>query len=156
MSLASEPQPVQHRFNVVLFGDTGASTDSSVINLIAGLDHVAEQTLAGSSRSALDTKRYKVTIQGQDFRIFDSSDWDLPRSLTNPDRLITAIGKAYRLVKLLSGTGGINLLVLCIRFGTTFADTLQSYLLFHDFLCQRIVPTVLVIADLEREKVMEN
>ncbi|KAF8548122.1 hypothetical protein OG21DRAFT_803223 [Imleria badia] len=155
MSLASEPQQIQPRFNVVLFGESGAGK-SSVINLILGLDHDVARTSAGASPCTLDARPYDVTIQGRNFRLFDTIGFFEPQSLRDPDHLIGSIYKAYRLVRYLSDDTGINLLVFCIRRGRITALMQQNYLLFHDFLCHKKVPTALVITHLEHEESMED
>ena len=153
--LTNEPRPIQRRANVVLFGEMGAGK-SSVVNLILGLDHDVARTSSGASSCTLDARPYDVTIQGQDFRIFDTVGLNEPQSLRDPDCLIGAINKAYRLVRYLSDTGGINLLVFCIRRGRITANMQQNYLLFHDFLCHKKVPIALVITHLEHEENMED
>lgn len=153
--LTSEPRPIQRRSNVVLFGEMGAGK-SSLVNLILGSDHDVAKTSSGASSCTLDARPYDVTVQGRDFRIFDTVGLNEPQSLRDPDCLIGAINKAYRLVKYLSDTGGINLLVFCIRRGRITANMQQNYLLFHDFLCHKKVPIALVITHLEHEENMED
>jgi len=155
MLLTSEPRPIQRRSNVVLFGEMGAGK-SSLVNLILGLDHDVARTSSGASSCTLDARPYDVSIQGRDFRIFDTVGLNEPQSLRDPDCLIGAINKAYRLVKYLSDTGGIHLLVFCIRRGRITANMQQNYLLFHDFLCHKKVPIALVITHLEHEENMED
>ena len=153
MPLTSEPKPMHHRFNIVLFGEMGAGK-SSVVNLIMGSD--VAPTSSGASSCTLDAKEYKVTIQGRDFRIFDTVGLNEPHSLRDPDRLIGAINKAYCLIKSLSDSGGINLLVFCVRRGRLTVNTQQNYKLFHDFLCHKKVPIALVVTHLEHEEHMED
>ncbi|KAF8135631.1 hypothetical protein EV363DRAFT_801647 [Boletus edulis] len=153
--LTSEPQLIQHRSNVVLFGEMG-SGKSSIVNLVMGLDHDVAKTSSGASSCTLDARHYDVTIQGRDFRIFDTVGLNEPQSLRDPDCLIGAINKAYRLVKFLSDTGGINLLVFCVRRGRITTNMQQNYMLFHDFLCYKKVPIALVVTHLEHEEKMED
>ncbi|KAH0827578.1 P-loop containing nucleoside triphosphate hydrolase protein [Lanmaoa asiatica] len=155
MPLTSEPQSIQRRSNIVLFGEMGAGK-SSLVNLILGLDHDVARISSGASSCTLDARPYDVTIQERDFRIFDTVGLNEPHSLRDPDCLIGAINKAYRLVRYLSDTGGINLLVFCIRRGRITANMQQNYLLFHDFLCHKKVPIAVVITHLENEENMEN
>lgn len=145
--LTSEPQPIQHRFNVILFGDTGDGK-SSIINLISG-DHVARRPLLSG---ILDAGHYNVTIQGRDFCIFDTPGLDKPEWLMDPGYLVNAISNANSLVRYLSDTGGINLLVFCMRSGSITPDMQHNYLLFHDFLCHKKVPIALLVTHLEPEE----
>lgn len=146
---------MQRRSNIVLFGEIGAGK-SSVVNLILGSDRDIARTSSGASSCTLDARPYDVTIQGREFRIFDTVGLNEPQSLRDPDCLISAINKAYRLVKFLSDTGGINLLVFCVRRGRITANMQQNYLLFHDFLSQKKVPIALVVTHLEHEENMED
>jgi len=151
--LTSEPQPMQNRSNIVLFGEMGAGK-SSVVNLIMG--QVVAKTSSSASSCTLDAKAYEVTIQGRDFRIFDTVGLNEPEKLRDSDCLIGAIFKAYRLVSYLSETGGISLLLFCIQKGRITVSMEQNYLLFHDFLCHKRVPVALVVTHLEHEESMEN
>lgn len=155
MSSASEPQSVIRRSNVVLFGEMGAGK-SSIVNLIFGLDHDVARTSSGASSCTLDARPYDVTIQRRDFRIFDTVGLNEPQSPRDPDCLISAINKAYRLVRYLLHNGGINLLIFCTRRGRITANMQQNYLLFYDFLCHKKVPVALVITHLEHEENMED
>lgn len=155
MSQTSDSQPIRPRSNVILFGEMGAGK-SSVVNLIMGLDHDVAKIASDFSSCALDARPYDTTIQGRDFRIFDTVGLNEPQSLRDPDHLIDAINKAYRLVKYLSETGGISLLVFCIRRGRITLNMQQNYTLFHDFLCNEKVPVALVITHLEHEENMED
>ncbi|KAG6378109.1 hypothetical protein JVT61DRAFT_13794 [Boletus reticuloceps] len=114
------------------------------------------KTSSGASSCTLDARHYDVTIQGRDFRIFDTVGLNEPQSLRDPDCLIGAINKAYRLVRFLSDTGGINLLVFCVRRGRITTNMQQNYMLFHDFLCHKKVPVALVVTHLEHEEKMED
>lgn len=148
-----ETRPIQRRSNVVLFGETGAGK-SSLVNLI--LDDAVAKTSSGASGCTLDARPYSATIQGQDFCIYDTVGLNEPQSLQDPDCLIGAINKAYRLIRWLSDTGGINLLVFCIRRGRITDSMQHNYKLFHEFLCQQKVPIALVVTHLEHEENMED
>ncbi|KAF8546146.1 hypothetical protein OG21DRAFT_1399269, partial [Imleria badia] len=123
--------------NVVLFRDTGAGRNS-IINLILGDDVACRPLLSG----ILDTKRYNVTIQGRHFRIFNTPGLDKSEWLVDPGYLVGVISNAIRLVRYLTDTEGINLLVFCMWSGAITRDMEHNYLLFHDFLCHNKVPTV--------------
>ncbi|KAF9222620.1 hypothetical protein BS17DRAFT_173576 [Gyrodon lividus] len=153
MPQMSEPQLLQSRANVVIFGETGAGK-SSLVNLILGSD--AAKTSSDAGGCTLDARDYDVTIQGKDFRIYDTVGLNEPQALKDPDRLIGAIIKAYRLVQSLSDAGGINLLVFCIQRGRITTSMQHNYKLFQDFLCHKKVPVSLVITHLEHEENMED
>ncbi|KAG9316431.1 hypothetical protein JVU11DRAFT_2465 [Chiua virens] len=147
--LTSEPQSIRRRSNVVLFGEMGVGK-SSVVNLILGHDEA--RTSSGAVSCTLDARPYDVTVRGQEFRIFDTVGLNEPQSLSDPDNLIAAINKAYGLVKYLSETGGISLLVFCVRRGRITVNTQQNYKLFHDFLCYQKVPVAIIVTNLEHHE----
>ncbi|KIK99086.1 hypothetical protein PAXRUDRAFT_823121 [Paxillus rubicundulus Ve08.2h10] len=153
----SEPKPLQSRANIVIFGEAGAGK-SSLVNLILGSD--AAKTSSDAGGCTLDAKYYDTTILGRDFRIYDTVGLNEAQAeaqaFQDPDRLIGAIIKAYRLVQSLSDAGGINLLVFCVRRGRITASMQHNYKLFQDFLCHKKVPVSLVITHLENEENMEK
>ncbi|KAF9241822.1 hypothetical protein BU15DRAFT_60722 [Melanogaster broomeanus] len=56
----------------------------------------------------------------------------------------------------LQRTGGIRLLIFCIRGGRITAVTQNNYRLFYEILCQKEVPIAFVITGLENEPSMEG
>ncbi|KIJ57529.1 hypothetical protein HYDPIDRAFT_104123, partial [Hydnomerulius pinastri MD-312] len=132
--MTSEPQLISTRANIVLFGETGAGK-SSVVNLILGSD--VARTSPDARSCTMDAKQYDVTIEGKDFRIYDTVGLNEPQKLNDPDHLVGAINKAYRLVQSLSDTGGINLLLFCVQAGRITASTQNHYRLFQEFFCHK-------------------
>jgi tRNA U34 5-carboxymethylaminomethyl modifying GTPase MnmE/TrmE len=142
--------------NVIIFGETGAGK-SSVVNLIAGED------LANVSSSAvgctLDSTSYDLVLSdAQDrshhIRVFDTVG--LNEATFSPDDYLKAIEKANELICELQRTGGIRLLIFCIRGGRITSATQNNYRLFYEILCQNEVPIAFVITGLENERSMED
>ncbi|KAF8134421.1 P-loop containing nucleoside triphosphate hydrolase protein [Boletus edulis] len=142
--------------NVLIVGETGVGK-SSVINLIAG------EKLADVSSSAtgctLDATSYDVVLtdrngQGHHVRLFDTVGMNEP-SLSKNDYFV-AIEKANVLINQLLRTGGIRLLIFCIRGGRITSVTQSNYHLFRDILCQNQVPVAFVITGMENEQPMEG
>ena len=149
LSLANVPLK---RKNVILFGETGVGK-SSVINLMAGAEVASTSTnLEGCT---LEAKEYSFTLPGEpSLRIYDTVGLNEPEIGVNT--FFGAIEKAHKLVTLLHDTGGIDLLIFCIR-GNRFTGTMQrNYRLFSEFLCEGKVPLAFVVTNLEYEDVMEN
>lgn len=139
----------QHRSNVVIFGDKGAGK-SSLVNLILGSQPA--KIASDASGSTLDAKPYDMTIQDTLFRIYDTAGLHEVQAVDDPDRLIGAVNKAYRLVQSVADTGGIDLLLLCIQ-KDRFVDTWRyDYKLFYEFLCHGMVPVALVITHFDHEE----
>jgi hypothetical protein len=63
-----------------------------------------------------------------------------------------AISKLYKLITGLDRDGGISLLMLCMR-GPRMRDTTErNWRVFHEILCKKQVPTILVVTGLENEE----
>ena len=142
--------------NVLVVGETGVGK-SSVINLIAG------EQLAGVSSSAngctMEANSYDVVLTdsqglGHHIRLFDTVGLNEP-SLSKNGYLV-AIEKANVLITQLQRTGGIRLLIFCIRGSRITAVTQSNYRLFREILCQNQVPVAFVINGLENENPMED
>jgi hypothetical protein len=56
----------------------------------------------------------------------------------------------------LSDTGGINLMLFCMRSGSIADHMQRSHLLFHDFIFHKKVPTPLVVNHLEHEETLQD
>ncbi|KAG2088664.1 P-loop containing nucleoside triphosphate hydrolase protein [Suillus discolor] len=137
--------------NIVLFGASGAGK-SSVVNLMAG-ENVAE-TSPSMERCTLRWKEYFIDFDGESYKVFDTVGLEEP-DLGIKDYLMS-VENAYHLVKELHKQGGIDLLLFCIRAGRVTATLSSNYRLFYEFLCEKKVPIVLAITNLEREQRMED
>ncbi|KAG2131409.1 P-loop containing nucleoside triphosphate hydrolase protein [Suillus bovinus] len=132
---------------IVLFGDTGAG-QSSVVNLIAG-NEVA-RTSPDMQRCTMGWTEYHIGFDGGSYTVFDTIGLQVPQ--LGIEEYIESVKGAYRLVKKLDENGGIDLLIYCVRAGRVTATLQSNYRLFHEFLCEKKVPIVLVITNLERER----
>lgn len=139
--IQTEPQ-LQHRSNVVIFGDKGAGK-SSLVNLILGSQ--TARIASDASSSTLDAKPYDVTIQDKLFRIYDTAGLHEAQAASDDPQRIGAINKAYRLVQSIADAGGIDLLILCVQ-KDRFTDTWRrNYKLFSEILCCGMVSVALII-----------
>ena len=137
--------------NVLVFGETGTGK-SSLINMIAGND------VAKVSNDALGCTfgnvQYVVNefIDGSPIRLWDTAGLNEgEHGMVSSEQ---AMQNLYNLVYNLKG--GVNLLVYCIR-ATRFRDILlTNYELFSRIICQRMVPTVVVVTGLEYQDPMDS
>ncbi|KAF9227138.1 hypothetical protein BS17DRAFT_449164 [Gyrodon lividus] len=146
----------RHSPNVIIFGETGAGK-SSVVNLIAGGDFA--QVSSSAAGCTLDSTSYDVILpdghgRSRHIRLFDTVGLNEPTFSAND--YLKAIEKANELICELQRTGGIRLLIFCIRGGRITAATQNNYRLFCDILCQKEVPVAFVITGLENERLMEG
>ncbi|KAG6331550.1 hypothetical protein ID866_7542 [Astraeus odoratus] len=137
--------------NIILFGQTGVGK-SSVVNLIAG------KNVAGVGGDAMictmNSAKHEFAVGSHSFRIWDTVGFDEPD--ISSQGFIPAIGKAYQLIREVTGAGGINLLLFCMRGSRVTVTTQSNYRLFYEVLCDKKVPIGLVITHLEHEDDMED
>ncbi|KAG2153879.1 hypothetical protein DEU56DRAFT_726231 [Suillus clintonianus] len=136
---------------IVLFGEMGAGK-SSLVNLMAG------EELASVSpdmkRCTMRWQEYNVSFGDKSYKVFDTIGIEEPQ--LGMKEYLESVENAYRLIKELDHQGGIDLLLFCIRAGNVSAALQSNYRLFHEFLCEKKVPIVLAITNLEREQRMEH
>ncbi|KAG2339278.1 hypothetical protein BDR05DRAFT_1003539 [Suillus weaverae] len=147
---AIHPARREHK-NIVLFGASGVGK-SSVVNLMAGMKVAA--TSASMDRCTLRWQEYTIRFGGESYKVFDTVGLEEPQ--LGIKEYLDSVENAYALVKELDRQGGINLLLFCIRAGRMTATLQSNYRLFHEFLCEKKVPIVLAITNLEREQRMED
>ncbi|EGN95024.1 hypothetical protein SERLA73DRAFT_61442, partial [Serpula lacrymans var. lacrymans S7.3] len=137
--------------NIIIFGGTGAGK-SSLINLISGRNVAG--TSGGAHGCTMESRSYDIQIGENNFQIFDTMGLNEPEIQGKGH--LEAIAKAYDLIRRLENSGGIQLLVFCIRGGRITRTTQQNWRLFHDVLCDKKVPAVMVITGLELVDPMER
>ncbi|KAG1759145.1 P-loop containing nucleoside triphosphate hydrolase protein [Suillus occidentalis] len=132
--------------NIVLFGQAGAGK-SSLVNLMAGTK--VANTSNDMKSCTLHWEEYPIKFHGESYNVFDTVGLEEPQ-LGIPQYL-DAVENAYTLIQKLEKQGGIDLLVFCMRAGRLTTTLQTNYRLFHEFLCEKKVPVVVVITYLETE-----
>ncbi|KAG1742214.1 P-loop containing nucleoside triphosphate hydrolase protein [Suillus lakei] len=148
--LSKGVRPSMHK-TIVLFGETGAGK-SSLVNLMAG-GEVAD-TSPDMQRCTMEWKEHIIDFGGDSYTVFDTVGLREPQ--LEVKGYLETVENAYQLIKTLEKRGGIDLLLFCFRADRVTATLQSNYRLFHEFLCDKKVPIVLAITNLEREQRMED
>lgn len=153
LTVPHDPPPAydSNLCNVIIFGETGVGK-SSVVNLIAG-EPVAK-TSPDAGACTFTSRPYHVVLESyKPYCIWDTVGLNEPE-ISREDYL-RAIKHAYLLIKELERSGGVHLLLLCMR-GRITKSVQQNYRLFVNILCEKKVPLAVVVTNLENEPCMEG
>ncbi|KAF8553106.1 hypothetical protein OG21DRAFT_1485691 [Imleria badia] len=133
--------------NVIVFGEAGVGK-SSIINLIAG------QKLAHTSNDAFGCtfqhQRYHITLDKMTCALWDTAGLDEGDQGTVPSKL--AEDNLRELMRALEHSGGIHLIIYCIRGSRLTKALKRNYDLFYVMVCRKKVPVALVVTGLEHRK----
>jgi predicted GTPase len=132
--------------NIVLFGQAGAGK-SSLVNLMAGKN--AAKTSGDMRSCTLHWQEYSIKFGSESYRVFDTVGLEEPQ--LGITQYLDAVENAYTLIQNLERQCGIDLLLFCMRAGRVTSTVQNNYRLFHEFLCDKKVPVVVVITHLENE-----
>ena len=154
-SICSSPTISEHpsRPNILIVGDVGVGK-SSLVNLIAGDDRAI--TSSGAKSCTLHSQEYVVTLDGVEFALHDTAGLHEAQGNMKTSDYLDAIHQAYGLISRLERSGGISLLVFCMKGGRISITMQQTYNLFVEVLCNRQVPVVIAVTHLEMFDDMEE
>ncbi|KAH7867817.1 uncharacterized protein C8R40DRAFT_995507, partial [Lentinula edodes] len=125
--------------NIILFGSTGCGK-SSIVNMLLGRE--AALMSSGALGCTFENKSYSVTIERQEYRLYDTTGLDegTVGTVVSKDALV----KLYHLLRDLQGDG-ISLLVFCLRAPRITEIAQKNYFIFYEVLCQRKIPIVMIV-----------
>ena len=133
--------------NIIVFGETGVGK-SSVINLIIGEKraHTSNDVLGCTFKH----ERYGIELQGVPFALWDTTGLDEGSEGTVPADI--AENNLSLLMEELARTGGIHLVIYCIRGSRLTRALKHNYDLFYVAICRRKVSVALVVTGLEHQE----
>lgn len=157
MSIPSQSSPPPYdssnRRNILIVGDVGAGK-SSVINLIAG------RQLARTSHDAvsctLQSEEYIVSLGGIEFALHDTVGLHEAVADMKTKDYLDSVYQACTLISKLKRSGGISLVMFCMKGGRITSSVQQTYNLFAKVFCNRQVPVVVIVTHLEEYDDMEQ
>lgn len=136
-----------HIPNIIIFGEAGVGK-SSVVNLIAGQHrtHISNDALG----CTFQYQRHIVVLDGMPFALWDTTGLDEGSEGRVPAK--QAESNLRALMRGLADSGGIHLVIYCIR-GTRLTKALKhNYDLFYTAICRKEVPVALVVTGLEHQQ----
>ncbi|KAG1737388.1 P-loop containing nucleoside triphosphate hydrolase protein [Suillus lakei] len=136
------------RKNIVLSGQAGAG-NSSLVNLMAGKDVASTYNDLKSSGHTLRWQEYPIEFDGNSYTVFDTVGLNEPQPEIS--QFLDAVENAYKLVQDLEKQGGIDLLLFCMHVGRLTTTLQNNFRIFHELLCNKKVPIIVVITYLENE-----
>ena len=123
-----------------------------MVNLIAG--QKLAKTSPDASACTFTYDPYPVVLQSnRPFWIWDTVGLNEPE--ISHENYLRAVHQAYKLIKELERSGGVHLLLLCMR-GRITKSVQQNYKLFVKVFCEKKVPLCVVVTNLENEPCMED
>lgn len=141
------------RRNILIVGDVGVGK-SSLVNLIAGEERAI--TSSGAKSCTLHSQEHIVRLDGVEFALHDTAGLHEAQGHMKPTEYLDAIYQAYALISRLERSGGISLLVFCMKGGRISITTQQTYNLFVKVLCNHQVPVVIAVTHMEMHDPMEQ
>ena len=142
-----------NRRNILIVGDVGVGK-SSLINLISGRE--LAKTSNGAKSCTLRWEEYIVTLDGVEFGLHDTAGLHEAKGGMNRKEYLDSVSQAYSLISTLERSGGISLIVFCMRFGRVTSTMQDTYNLFVEVFCNRQVPVVIVVTYLDSQHPMEQ
>ena len=138
--------------NIIIFGEAGTGK-SSVINMILG--HDKAKVSNGLRGETFKSTSYPIKLDGKTYNLHDTVG--LGEHSRGTVDSAKAAKNLYRLLTVLSNSGGVNLLVFVIKCGQRLTQTMhKNYTLFHDGFCNSKVPIVIVVTCCENVEPMDT
>ncbi|KIJ67564.1 hypothetical protein HYDPIDRAFT_85017 [Hydnomerulius pinastri MD-312] len=159
VTVTNSPPPIHAsinspaRRNILMVGDVGVGK-SSLVNLIAG-ERVAS-TSDGARSCTLHSQEHLINLDSVQLALHDTAGLHEAIGKMKTDAYLDAVFQAYALISKLERSGGINLIVFCMKAGRISESMQQTYNLFTEVLCKNKVPVVIAVTHLEAYENMED
>ena len=142
-----------NRRNILIVGGVSVGK-SSLINLISGEQRAT--TSSGAKSCTHHSQEHIVTLDGVEFALYDTAGLLEVQGYMKKPMYLDPVYQAYNLVSKLEQSGGISLLVFCMKGGRISVTMTETYNLFVEVLCSRPVPVAIVVTHLEMWDDMED
>ena len=150
VSPPSYTQSAEDAANVIIFGETGVGK-SSLINMMTGTACASVSSAAVGC--TFESVPYDAELSGRKYCLWDTVGLNEgEQGNVSADRAIETLQELVMNLQ----SGGVGLLVYCIR-GSRLRDIVKiNYDIFHKVICGGQVPIVIVVTGLENEDNMED
>ena len=150
------PQSTKHRRNIVFVGETGAGK-SSAINLL--LEAGTPASVSNDSQPCTQASAaYETTLNGTNYSLWDTRGLGEGRNFL---QAIFRLGRSSekdlkKFLKERHQRHELDLLVFCVRGARAIVASVDYYNKFCAITRRLAAPVVIVVTQLEKEKVMED
>ncbi|KIJ18987.1 hypothetical protein PAXINDRAFT_70273 [Paxillus involutus ATCC 200175] len=155
--LSERPGPIAtgapNRRNILIVGEVGVGK-SSLVNLITGQQRAI--TSNGARSCTLQSQEHITTLGSVQLALHDTAGLHEAVGRMKMDAYLDAVHQAYTLISKLESSGGISLLLFCMKGGRISMTMQQTYNLFVEVLCNYKVPVVIAVTHLEGYDCMEE
>lgn len=138
--------------NVIIFGESGVGK-STLVNAIINKECGDEGAAKTSDRvvgCTFEWKEYNYKYDNININIYDTAGLSEASRGTVPNEKATDY--LVELIQELSNSGGVSLLIMCIKRYDKITDTLcRNYALFSRGICQDQVPIILAVTGCEND-----
>lgn len=144
----------QNYGNIVLFGETGAGK-SSIVNMIPEEEQLTQPARTSSSPNGCTFRHeiYNPVVHGRHVILVDTAGLNEGDGHNGTVNHAAAVAEFYRLMTKLDG--GIDLLMFCMRGPRIKTSMHANWKVFHEIICKKKVPIVLIVTGLEEEEDMD-
>jgi len=149
-TIESSSEKMAARSNIILFGKSGAGK-SSMVNMLSTNKYTVD-TSSRAKGCTLESRNFDIDVGGHPMTIWDTAGLNEGNAGQIPKS--EAVVQLYKLLRKLSD--GVSLLMFVMRAPRIKSSVPQNWKLFHEIICQKKVPIIIVITGLENKDNMDE